>query len=324
MHLPRRITADGVAAVLLVSAAVLLVATPYDGGSCRNVASAYALPAASLEPAQPPTEPAALNDAREAVSTAQSEVTALAAKQADVDALQQAAEQARAAADKAAADQYSDTSSIDGDLAVTQAQGDVDLAESEVSSDQSMLTSEQQDAASYPDDPTWNQMVQDDQATLDAAKAKLGQARQALQKAQNQASASAAAVNARQHNADKLSADADAARKAADAAAGDLATQQSSAEEGLSAAESEEARQESAFTATVADWSHSRRLAADHVTALNNVRSSCRQTGTLRASVAGSDLVLLAAVAALHWAPGLRRLRTRVLPLPRLLRRRRP
>ncbi len=42
MRLPRRMTADGAAVVLLVTAAAVLVTTPYDGGVCRNVAAGTA------------------------------------------------------------------------------------------------------------------------------------------------------------------------------------------------------------------------------------------------------------------------------------------
>jgi hypothetical protein len=322
MPLPRRITADGAAALLLGAAAAVLVATPYDGGACRNVVAAYALPAASLGPADQPGEPAGLADARQAVTTAQGAVDALTIKKADVDKAQQAAQQARAAADKAELGSATDTSSIDASVSVDQAQSDVDIAQSEVSDDQSMLQTDQQDAADFPGESYWTQQVQQAQSQLTADQAKLSAAQQAYQKAQGQASSSAAAAKAAQQNADSLSAQADAAEKTAEDAATNLAAQQSDAERSLSAAQSEEARQESDYRATVAGWSHERRMQGDHVVALNNVRSSCRESGTWRAAAAGADVVLLAALAVLRWAHRLRRVRIRVPWLPVRLRRR--
>ena len=323
MRIPRRISADGLAAMLLVAAAVGLLATPYDGGACRNVAAAYALPAASLTPAATPGEPTALGDARAAVSAAQAHVDALSNTQADVDRAQQAAQQARDAADKAASDQFSNTSSSDADMAASQAQDDLDLAQSQVTDDQDMLTSWQQDAADSPGDSFYAQQIQQAQATLDADKAKLATAQEALQTAQNKQSASAAAATAAQQNADKLSAAADAAQKAADDAASTLAAQQSTAQENLNSAQSDEAQQEADYRTTVNDWSHSRRLESDHVTALNNVRSSCRTDGSRRATVAGIDLLLLAAIAAVQLAPQLRGLGRRAKAVPQRLRWRR-
>jgi len=322
MRLPRRITSDGAAAVLLVAAATVLVATPYDGGACRNVAAAYALPAASLAPADPPAEPAGLADARQAVTTAQAAVDALANKQADVDNAQQAAQQARAAADEAASSWATETSSIDDSVSVDQAQSDVDLAQLEVSDDQSMLQMDQQDAADFPGDSYWTQQIQQAQSQLATDQAKLSAAQQAYQEAQSKASASASAAKAAQQNADQLSARADSAEKAAEDAATNFAAQQSDARQSLSTAESREAGQESEYRATVADWSHERRMQGDHVVALNNVRSSCRDSGNWRAAVAAADILLLVVIAALRWAHRLRGVRIRVPALRARLRRR--
>ena len=322
MRLPRRITADGAAAVLLVVAAAVLVATPYDGGACRNVVAAYALPAASLSPADQPVEPAALVDARAAVATAQAAADALASKQADVDKAQQAAQQARAAADAADSGLATDTSSIDDSLSVDRAQSDVDLAQTDVSDDQSMLQLDQQDAAEFPGDSYWTQQVQQAQAQLATDQAKLSDAQQAYQKAQGQASAGAAAAKAAQQKADQLSAQADAAEKAAEDAATNLAAQQSDAQQNLSAAQSQEGEQESQYRAAVADWSHDRRIQSDHVVALNNVRSSCRESGNWRVAVAGADAFLLVIIGALRCAHRLRRVRIRIPALWARLRRR--
>jgi hypothetical protein len=60
----------------------------------------------------------------------------------------------------------------------------------------------------------------------------------------------------------------------------------------------------------VAEWSHEQRVAADEVTALNNVRASCRENGSWRAGVALLDVLLVAALALRRWPPRLpRRLR---------------
>jgi chemotaxis protein histidine kinase CheA len=311
MHLSRSLTVDGVAALVLTAAAAVLVTTPYDGGACRNVAAAYAVPAASLAPAQEPAEPAALTDARQAVSAAQADVAALASKQADVEKAQQAAQQARDAADKAASAQTTDTSSIDGDLSVTQAQDDEELAQTEVDDDQSYLQTTKQDAADFPGDSYWTQEVQQAQSELDAANAKLSAAQQALKQAKAQQSSAAAAAASAQKHADDLSAQADAAEKAAEDAESSYAAQQSQVEENLSAAQSRETAQEADYRTTVATWSHERRLESDRVVALNNVRSSCRADGTWRASAAGVDVVLLAAIVLVWFAPRLRRMGSR-------------
>ena len=101
MTLIRRMTADPVAGLVLVSAAAVLLATPYDGGSCTNVAAAFALPAASVPDAEPPQPSPALADAYATMSTAKAEVTEVEREQADVDELYAAAEEARAAAHEA-------------------------------------------------------------------------------------------------------------------------------------------------------------------------------------------------------------------------------
>src|SRR3954462_13332988 len=101
MKFPRRITADAAAGLLLVGAATVLLATPYNGGSCGNVLSAYALPATSLPDGHPPAKPAGLDDARRSVTSASADVTEAEAGQAEVDAAYAAAEQARAAATEA-------------------------------------------------------------------------------------------------------------------------------------------------------------------------------------------------------------------------------
>jgi hypothetical protein len=322
MRLSRSLTVDGVAALLLTAAAAVLVTTPYDGGACRNVTAAYALPAASLTPAQEPTEPAALDQARRAVSAAQADVTALASKQADVQKAQQAAQQARDAADQAAAAESTDTSSIDGDLSVTQAQNDEELAQTEVDNDQSYLQMMQSDAADFPGDSFWAQEVQQAQSDLDTANAKLISAQQALAQAKDKQSSAAAAAAAAQKHAEELSSQADAAEKAAEDAESSYAEQQSQAEGNLSAARSRETAQEADYRATVASWSHERRLESDHVVALNNVRASCRADGTWRVSAAGADAALLAAVVLVRSAPGLRRVGGRAWTRrPRLRRR---
>src|SRR3954453_16817301 len=101
VSLPRRVTADAIGGLLLVGAAAVLVATPYDGGSCTNVVAAYGLPAASLPDAEPPTASPALAEAHDAVIAAGADVTQLESEQAAVDDLYVAAEEARTAADEA-------------------------------------------------------------------------------------------------------------------------------------------------------------------------------------------------------------------------------
>jgi hypothetical protein len=311
MHVPRRITSDGIAAVLLLAAAAVLVATPYDGGACRNVAAAYALPAASLPDADQPAEPASLAEARRALATAESDSTALANEQVDVGRAEKAAQDARAAADKADEDQYSTQYSGD-DYTVSAAQSEVDFAQSDVDSAQSWLQEVQQYVA---DDQygIWTQQdVQQAQSQVDDANAKLAQAQQALQDAQAQAQASASAAAAAQQKAQQLDAAADAAEKAAAQAANDYADKQSQVSDELYSAQSQEDEAEASYRATVADWSHQRRLQADHVAALNNVRASCRGNGDWRAAVAGVDVLLLAILGVRRWWPRLRRVRLRL------------
>jgi hypothetical protein len=330
MAFPRRVPADGVAAALLLSAAVVLVATPYDGGSCQNVAAAYALPAASLAPAEQPAEPASLTEARAALASAQSDSDGLADEQTSVDRAQQAATDARAVADKADMDQYSTDYSTD-DYAVSSAQSDVDSAQSAVDSAQSWLETVQQYVADPSNDGIWTQQdLQDAQSEVDDANAQLTEAQQALQETQARAAASESAAAAAKQKAERLDAAADAAEQAAGKAADDLAEKQSEVQAELYLARSQVSQEEADYRSTVADWAHQRRVAGDHIAALNNVRASCRQNGTWRAAVAGADVVLLAALGLRRWAPRpgrwgprLRRMRERSarISLPRPWRR---
>jgi hypothetical protein len=104
MGLPRRITADAAAGLMLVGAAAILIATPYDGGSCRNVLAAYAVPPTSLPEGSAPAKPAALADAQRAVTAADAEAADLQSEQAKVGQAQADAQKAREAASEAESD----------------------------------------------------------------------------------------------------------------------------------------------------------------------------------------------------------------------------
>ena len=139
MRLPRKLTADAVAGLLLIGAAAVLVATPYDGGSCTNVVAAYAVPTASVSAEDRPDKPRALADAQRDVTTANAALADLEAERAEVESLQEAAQAARDAAAEAQSDlwdmPYSSSYSSDS----YSAEWDVDIAESAVESAESWL-----------------------------------------------------------------------------------------------------------------------------------------------------------------------------------------
>jgi hypothetical protein len=313
MQLPRRISADVGAGVLLIGAAAVLLSTPYDGGSCRNVAAAYALPAASVPDAQRPESPTALADARRAVDAADTELVRLATEQSEVEAAYTAAEQARAAAHEAESDRWASSYSSDYYSTTYSAELDVDLAESAVESAGDWLEYVQESAA---DTSEWamydEQDVQDAQEDLDEAQADLAEAEDALAEAQGEDAAQESEAENAEATAEQLDAAADAAEQAAADAADDLAARRSAAEDRLYTAESRVAELEADHQLALAEWSHEQRVAADEVTALNNLRDSCRENGGWRAGVALLDLVLVAALALRRWTPQLPHWRVRL------------
>jgi hypothetical protein len=304
MGLPGRITADVGAGLLLVGAAAVLLATPYDGGSCSNVAAAYALPAASLPDAEPPDEPSALAEAHRAVAAADADATGLESEQAEVDQLYEAAEEARAAANAAQEDLWESPYTVGYSSDSSMAELDVDFAESDVESAEDWLAYVQEEVTSdwaFYDEADVNAA----QADLDEALADLADAQAALTKAQNEDTARESKAANAEASAEQLDASADAAEQAATDAAGDLYDRKSAAESRLSSARSRVAQLEADHEIALADWSHEQRVAADHVTALNNVRASCRDNGSWRAGVALLDVVLVAALALRRWTPRL-------------------
>jgi hypothetical protein len=310
MGLPRRITADATAAVLLVGAAAVLLATPYDGGSCNNVLAAYALPAASLPDVKAPAKPEALAGAHRAVTAANSELMELEGQQAEVDRAQAAAEQAREAAIEAESDRWGSSFSNSYYSDTYGAELDVDLAESMVESAEDWLSYVEESAA---DTSEWSfytetdvQAAQDD---VDDARADLAEAESALAQAQREDSARESEAADAEATADQLDAAADAAEQAAADAASDLAARESAAHDRLYAAQSRVAELEAGHEVARAEWSHEQRVAADEVTALNNVRASCRENGGWRAGVAVLDVVLVGALLLRRWTPRMPALR---------------
>lgn len=301
MNLPRRIGADAVGGLLLVGAAAVLLATPYDGGSCNNVLAAYALPAASVSESDPPKVSPSLNDAVDAVTAADTAIAELDGEQAEVDAAYAAAEEARGAADDAQnaawESSYSDYSS-DSYLAEL----DVEFAESAVESAEDWLAYVQEDLNSE-----WAIYTQTDvdaaQADVDEALAELAEAQSALAQAQSEEAAQESAVANAEATAEELEAAADAAEQTAADLAADLYDRQSAAEDQLYSARSRVAALEADHEIELAEWSHEQRVAADEVTALNNVRESCRENGGWRAGVALLDVLLVLALVLRRWGP---------------------
>ena len=301
MNLARRIAADAVGGMLLIGAAAVLLATPYDGGSCGNVLAAYAWPASSVSEAEPPRESPALADAYDAVSAANAEVAELETEQAEVDAAYAAAEEARAAAndaqDAAWESSYSDYSS-DSYLAEL----DVEYAESTVESAEDWLAYVQEDL-----DSEWAIYTQSDvdaaQADLDEALADLAEAQSALAQAQSDDAARESEAANAEATAEELEAAADAAEQTAADLAADLDNRQSAAADRLYSARSLVAQLETDHEIELAEWSHEQRVAADEVTALNNVRASCRENGGWRAGVALLDVLVVVALVLRRWGP---------------------
>lgn len=309
-----RLTTDLVAGALLLGAAAVLVGTPNDGGACRNVAGAYALPPARVPSAEPPAPPAALAGARQAVSTASIDLASLADERAAAEAAQAAAEQARAAASEARSATWSTpltyTSSSSEEL-------DVDVAQSRVESAESWLQTVEDGAADTSLYGIWTEQdVAQAQDDLDTARAELASAEQALAAPQAEEAASAAAEVAAEDRAAELETAATAAETAASEAGRTLATAERDANARLSAAKSRVSSLEIQHEVAQAEWSHEQRLEQDEVVALNNVRASCRENGGWRAAVALVDVALLGALALRAVWP-----RTARLHRPRWLRR---
>ena len=307
VSLPRRITADAIGGLLLVGAAAVLVATPYDGGSCTNVVAAYGLPAASLRDAKPPEASPALAAAYDAVTAANAEVVELESEQATVDDLYAAAEEARATANEAQEDLW-ESSYTDYSSDTYLSELDVDFAESAVESAEDWLAYVQEDLNSE-----WAIYTQTDvdaaQADVDEARADLAEAQAELAGAQSEeATRESEAANA-EATAEQLDAAADAAEQAATDAAAGLYDRQSAAADRLRSTQSLVTSLEADHEIAVAEWSHQRRVAADEVTALNNVRDSCRENGSWRAGVALLDVLLAAALALRRWSPRLAQIR---------------
>lgn len=308
MRLPRKFTADAAAGLLLIGAAVVLVATPYDGGSCTNVVAAYAVPTASVSAEDRPDKPRALADAQRAVTTANAALAELETERFEVEELQAAAQAAREAAAEAQSDlwamPYSDYSSDS-----YSAEWDVDIAESAVESAESWLEYVQESAA---DTSGWSIYTQDDvadaQADLDEALADLSEAESALAQAESEDAARESEAENAEATAEQLDADADAAEQAAVDAATDLADRQSSAEERLYSAQERVSQLQAQHDRAIAEWFHEERVAEDEATASNNVRASCRENGAWRAGVALLDVALAGALVIRRWMPRLSRL----------------
>lgn len=315
MRMRVRVTSDVVAAALLVGAATVLLATPYDGGACRNVASAYGLPAASFTKSAPPATPAALATARQDVTAASSEVAGLSDERAAAERASEAAEQAREAAREAETKTWSTPVTIGS---TSSAELDVELAESQVESAESWLKTVQDGAAETSEfGSIWTQEdVADAQEELDAAEGELAAAQEGLEEARDEDAASEAAAAAVERKAEQLAAAADAADKAAEQAASTLASAETAAEERLSSAKGRVARLEVEHDQAQDEWWHEQRVEHDEVVALNNVRQSCRENGGWRAGVALVDVVLLGALALRAWWP--RGARLRLPSRPRL------
>ncbi len=307
MGLPRRISADALAGLVLVSAAAVLLATPYDGGACTSVSAAYALPAASVPDAEAPEPSPALADAHAAVDAAEAEVTELERQQDSVDGLYAAAEEARAAANEAQDDLWqSSWSGYSSDTHL--AELDVDVAESAVESAEDWLAYVQGEL-----DSEWAFYTQADvdeaQADVDEARADLAEAEAALARARGEEAARESEAADVEATAERLDAAADEAEQAATDAAADLHDRQVAAEDRLYSARSRAAGLEADHEVAVAEWSHDQRVAADEVTALNNVRDSCRENGAWRAGVALVDVLLATALVLRRWTPRLSRIR---------------
>ncbi len=309
MRLPRRFTADGGAGLLLIGAAAVLVATPYDGGSCTNVVAAFAVPTASVSAEDRPDKPRALADAQRDVTTANAALADLEAERGDVESLQAAAQAAR----DAAADAQSDlwdlpyTSSYSSES--YSAQWDVDIAESAVESAESWLDLVKDSADDTSGYSYYTQEdVADAQADLDEARAELSEAESALAEAESEDAARESEAENAEATAEQLDADADAAEKVAADAATDLASRRSSAEDRLYSAQGRVSQLEAQHDRSVAEWFHEERVAEDEVTASNNVRDSCRENGAWRAGVALLDVALAGALVLRRWTPRLPRL----------------
>jgi hypothetical protein len=317
MRLPPRLSADLGAGLLLASAAAVLLATPYDGDSCRNVAAAYALPASSLPHVERPKAPVALSDAYGAVDAAEAEAVDLSNEQAQVDEAYAAAEEARAAATEAESDLWASSYSPGYYSSADGAELDVEIAEGVVESAEDWLEYVQEEAADTSEWALYDQGdVADAQEDLDEARAELAEAEDALAQAEREDSAAESAAANAEATAENLDAAADAAEQAAADAATDLASRQAANRDRLYAAQSRVAELETDHAIALAEWSHERRVAADEVTALNNVRDSCRENGSWRAGVALLDVVLVAALVLRRWTPRLPQWRPR-LPWPR-------
>jgi hypothetical protein len=159
--------------------------------------------------------------------------------------------------------------------------------------------------------------VADAQADVDDARADLAEAEAALADAESEDTARESRAATAESTAEQLDAVADAAEQAAADAAADLSDREGAAQDRLYAARSRVAELEADHAIAVADWSHERRVAADEVTALNNVRASCRENGGWRAGVSLLDVVLAGALILRRWTPRLPRLRIRLPWRPR-------
>jgi hypothetical protein len=308
MGLPRRITADAAAGLLLIGASAVLLATPYDGGSCTNVAAAYALPAASLPDADRPVLPAALGDASRAVTDADAKIRELEGEQAEVDAAYAAAEEARAAAVEAEEDVWESSFTSDYSSSTSSAEWEVESAEYGVESAEDWLAYVQEDLDS--EWAIWTQAdVDEAQADLDEARADLAEAQATLAQAQSEDAAEEAQAADAEATAEELDAAADAAEQAAADAASSLSARESAAQDQLYSARSRVADLESGHAIALAEWSHDQRVAADEVTALNNMRASCRENGAWRAGVAVLDVLLVGVLVLRRWTPRLPQLR---------------
>jgi len=302
MRLFRRIPASGGAAVLLAAATAALVATPYDGGTCRNVVSAWTVPVASVAEVDRPAEPAGLAEARRALEAAEAESSALGDERAEAAEAERAAENARQAAD-AAEEARPEPSTDTGDSwEMDSAELDVDMAENSVDVAEDWLDVVQGDDWGFYDADD----VADAQEDVDDARAELAEAQAKLDQLEAATAAEQSAAVAAANKADELAAKAEAAEKKAQRLSDILAAKQRKVDSRVRPARSLVEDLEDGSRAAVAEWAHERRIAQGDVVARNAVRDDCRQNGLWRAGVAGADVLLLGALGVRALSPRLR------------------
>jgi hypothetical protein len=273
MRALRRLPASAGAAVLLAAATAALVGAPYDGGSCRNVFSAYATPVAQVTPVQRPAEPAGLGDAREALEAVRAEDAELAPDRAKVARAVSAAERAEREADAAEqARRNTPTESSTPSWELDSAELDVDIAEGSVDSAEDWLDIVQGDDFGFYDAYD----IAEAQEDVDEARADLAEAQAVLD--------------------EQLAAKAKAAEKTADRLSDILAAEERTLNSRLRPAESLVDDLEEEHAAALGEWTHEQRVAEDEVVARNAVRDACRENGLWRAGIAGADLLLLGAL----------------------------